>query len=195
MCLQERLNLPPNLTQLVWIEGLPGTGKIFCIRTLTNIVRQIHKTNSADLASAPTGCAASHIGGTTNHRAMMLPTKQADVKKPPSNPKNPNSERIKEAHNLMSRIRAFFEDEHSMRSKEIFAWIEHRQRNLRTPTRQVFDQAMQPVTLPSIDRHCVPLHVAQRPHGGPDFYYSSGDVNQLPPVAQTPYYKPGVEKA
>ena len=195
MCLQARLQLPPNLTQLVWIEGLPGTGKTFCIRTLTNINRQVHKTNSADLASAPTGCAASHIGGTTNHRAMLLPTKKADVNKPPSNPKNPNSDRMKEAHNRMSRVTAFFEDEHSMRSKEIFAWIEHRQRNLRTPTRQVFDQAMQPVPLPPIDGHSVPLHVAQRPHGGPDFYYSFGDVNQLPPVAQTPYYKPGVGKA
>ena len=148
---QERLNLPPNRTQLVWIEGLPGTGKTFCIRTLTNIVRQIHKTNSADLASAPTGCAASHIGGTTNHRAMLLPTKQSEVKKAPTNPKNPNSDKVKEAHNLMTLVSAFFEDEHSMRSKEIFAWIEHRQRNLRTPPRQVFDQDMHPVTLPSID--------------------------------------------
>ena len=195
MTRQERLHLPPNLTQLVWIEGLPGTGKTFCIRTLTNIVRQIHKTNSADLASAPTGCAASHIGGTTNHRAMLLPTKQSEVKKAPTNPKNPNSDKVKEAHNLMTLVSAFFEDEHSMRSKEIFAWIEHRQRNLRTPPRQVFDQDMHPVTLPSIDRHSVPLHVAQRPHGGPHYYYSSGDVNQLPPVAQTPYYKPGVGKA
>ena len=54
---------------------------------------------------------------------------------------------------------------------------------------------MQPVPLPSIHGHNVPMNVAQRPHGGPDFYYSFGDVNQLPPVAETPYYKPGVGKA
>ena len=47
------------------------------------------------------------------------------------------------------------------------AWgIEHRQRNLRTPTRQVFDQAMQPVPLPPIDGHSVPLHVAHSDHMG-----------------------------
>ena len=52
----------------VFAEGLPGTGKTFVIQTTRNISIAIKGHNSADMASAPTGCAASIILGNTNCR-------------------------------------------------------------------------------------------------------------------------------
>ena len=65
------MTMPTNLTQLVWVEGLPGVGKPFLIWCLTNIVRNINKRNSVDLAMVPTGCAASHMEGGTKIRSLV----------------------------------------------------------------------------------------------------------------------------
>jgi hypothetical protein len=47
--------------QTIYVEGLPGTGKTFIINTLCNVVKIIYRSNVADAASAPTGCAAALI--------------------------------------------------------------------------------------------------------------------------------------
>ena len=56
------------------VEGRPGTGKSFVTNTLRNMTRMIHNTNHADIASVPTGAAASIINGATHCRSAFIPT-------------------------------------------------------------------------------------------------------------------------
>ncbi len=63
---------PPS--QFVYVEGLPGIGKTFVINTIWNMTCIIHNTNRADLASAPTGCAAALIDGSTHCRVAAILT-------------------------------------------------------------------------------------------------------------------------
>ena len=52
--------------QFVFIEGKPGTGKTFVTRTLRNCTRMLSNNSNSDMASAPTGCAAALIDGSTH---------------------------------------------------------------------------------------------------------------------------------
>ena len=63
--------LPPSLFTV--IEGKPGTGKYFVIKTIRNITCQLTNRNNSDMASAPTGCAAALIYGTNNCRCNSIP--------------------------------------------------------------------------------------------------------------------------
>ena len=74
------VTLPPM--QCVYIEGLPDTGKTYCIMTLRNMTCVICNTNAADMASAPTGCAASLIHGSTNCRVASYPLVTSSTKLP-----------------------------------------------------------------------------------------------------------------
>ena len=71
---QEIDTLPDS--QNIYVEGLPGTGKTFIIKTLRNMIRKIHKSNHCDIASAPTGCATALINGSTHARSMSLPVEK-----------------------------------------------------------------------------------------------------------------------
>ena len=112
----ESMNLHKDKTQLVWIEGLPGVGKTFVILTLRNIVRNIHQRNSADLATAPTGCAAAHIHGSTNTRSYSIPIGE-EAKKPPKNLSSSNKKKLEELSKLHRKVTAYLDDEHSMDSR------------------------------------------------------------------------------
>lgn len=69
----------------MWIEGLPGVGKTFWILCIRNIMQNIHQRNSPDIATAPTGCTALQISGTTNYLVYRFPTAPKKVNKLPSN--------------------------------------------------------------------------------------------------------------
>ena len=66
-------NIIPN-QQFVFVEGKPGTGKTFVVKTLRNMNRIIHQSNLCDLASASTGCASVLIDGSTHYRLCKIPT-------------------------------------------------------------------------------------------------------------------------
>ena len=63
-------------------EGLAGTGKTFIIQANCNTSIAIDGRNSADMASVPTGCAASIILGMTNWCSRDIPTGTALKIKP-----------------------------------------------------------------------------------------------------------------
>ena len=63
--------LPTSLFTV--IEGKPGTGKYFALKTIRNITRQLTNSNNADMVSAPTGYAASLIYGTTHCTYNSIP--------------------------------------------------------------------------------------------------------------------------
>ena len=58
---------------MIFVEGKPGSGKTFVIKTLCNINRIISQTNLSDMASDPTGCASALIGGSTHFRTCRIP--------------------------------------------------------------------------------------------------------------------------
>ena len=60
-------------SQAILVEGLPSVSKLFIIKIIRNITRLYHNRNDADLVSAPTGAAASIIGGKTHHRNLSIP--------------------------------------------------------------------------------------------------------------------------
>eukprot|EP00957_Ditylum_brightwellii_P140751 10722030-Ditylum_brightwellii.AAC.1 len=53
------IDMPPCIH--VKCQGKPGTGQSFAILILKNIARTSLKTTMCDVASAPTGCAATLI--------------------------------------------------------------------------------------------------------------------------------------
>ena len=113
-------------------EGRPGTGKSFVTNTLRNMTRMIHKTNNADIASAPTGAAASIINGATHCRSAFIPTGKAFQKSPTNvNINDPN--KIIALCNLMSALRTKIMDEDSMSGRNMWAWQKHRAEEFRQP--------------------------------------------------------------
>ncbi|EJK71700.1 hypothetical protein THAOC_06835 [Thalassiosira oceanica] len=149
--------------------------------------------NTADIATAPTGCAASLIHGSTHHSMFKIPTKKANLSKPPSQRTSSNAEETRAHHSRMSNATFFVRDEHSMVSTEVEAWIEHEMRMGRQPQTQVLDDNLDPVEMPDTPDHPIASHVARRHSGGPDTAISFGDLNQIPPVAGISNYdsRPG----
>ena len=79
-----------------------------------------------DLATAPTGCAASLIDGETNCRAFKIPTRKDVLKQPPS---DMNITDVREQVTFYSKYKKLFQcvmDEDSMTGCSAFAWIAHR---------------------------------------------------------------------
>mmetsp|Transcript_10254 Transcript_10254/g.15492 ORF Transcript_10254/g.15492 Transcript_10254/m.15492 type:complete len:241 (+) Transcript_10254:654-1376(+) len=114
---------PPD--QHLLIEGLPGTGKTFIIKTIRNMTRKIHKSNRADLACAPTGCAASLIDGSTTCRSFSIPTGKK-YKKAPENRAVTNVSQYRAAQIAFASIITQNHDESSMNGRSDFAFIKHR---------------------------------------------------------------------
>ena len=115
----------PPLQSYTLIEGLPGTGKTFVIKTLRNMTRLIFRNNNADMASAPTGCAASLFNGSTHNHCCDIPTGKA-FQKYPTNIKQSDITKIKSMTKTMRNIicRIFYE--HSMTGRSMFGWLKHR---------------------------------------------------------------------
>jgi hypothetical protein len=174
-------NQPPSLFTLV--EGKPGTGKTFVTKTLRNITRKITGRNSSDMASAPTGCAASLIEGTTHCRCCSIPV-GGPFQKSPSNLKSSDPNKVRAMKIAMSGVVTRLMDEHSMAGRSYWAWLCHRTEELRRPA-VIVDENHNPVYSENSD---LPSEVYNRPWGGLPFLYSMGDSAQLPPVMQKSMY-------
>ena len=193
---------PPD--RRVLVEGLPGVGKSWIINTMRNITRLLFNCNGADVASTPTGCSAALIDGKTHFRLMSIPTGAA-FKKVPSNMIESNRDRIEAARMTMSRVAAWFMDEHSMNGREMFAWLKHRAKELRRPQTVIPRESnceeddtlrhVQHDQVPLSSRHIsLPSDVHKRPWGGIPFIYTFGDMFQLAPVGFRAFYSKVREK-
>ncbi len=177
-------NRPP--CAFVLVEGLPGTGKSFVTKTLRNITRKIHGRNSADMASAPTGCAASLIGGSTHCRCSHIPTGRK-FKQIPTNMTTSDSTVMRATRLSMSKVVSRFMDEHSMDGRPTWAWLKHRHEELRRPS-EVLDTEAPTLVQEVIADNLLDPDVYMRPWGGIAFVYSFGDCGQLPPVMMKAMY-------
>jgi hypothetical protein len=180
--------------QNVYVEGLPGTGKTFVINTIRNMIRKIYKSNRRDAASAPTGCAAALINGSTHARSMSLPVGKK-AKLPPSNIDVTNLDRIKYLRDSHKHLIARIMDESSMLGQLYWAWLKHRHEELRRPVGRITDEEFNDIDdeeQDHVDPGIVPIDlttdITSRPWGGVPFIYSFGDTNQLPPVAMKAVY-------
>ncbi|KAL7554626.1 hypothetical protein ACHAWF_018133 [Thalassiosira exigua] len=190
----ERANDKTGLTrppaQRILVEGLPGVGKSWVINTLRNTVRLLHGTKHADMASTPTGCSASLVDGSTHFRALSVPVGKA-LNKAPTNSAESNRDRIKEARVRMSRIIAWFQDEHSMTGRNMWGWLRHRAEEYRRPKQVIDDSGAHEGNLNNLTSESdgdLPPEVYNRPWGGIPFIYSSGDCHQIAPVGAKAFY-------
>jgi len=115
---------PPDCLH-VKVQGNPGTGKTFCIKTKRNITREIMGDMGHDYGTAPTGCAAAIIGGITNCRGFKLPVGKPAANAP-SNWNSSSSSAVKAFFGTMNHIVHLIMDEDSMTGRPNFAWIRHR---------------------------------------------------------------------
>ena len=102
------------------VEGKPGTGKTFVTNTLRNMTRLLHNSNSADLASAPTGAAASLINGKTHSRCSSIPIGAA-FQKPPTNLNISDPVKLRAMRLAMALVITQVMDEHSMYGRSKWA--------------------------------------------------------------------------
>lgn len=178
---------PPPM-QNVFVEGLPGVGKTFVIRTVSNMTKVIKGRNDSVMVSAPTGCAASLIDGSTHNRSLTIPVGK-ELFKAPSNIKTTNANAVKAKHIATSSVHALLKDEHSMDGLPTWGWIEHRTSEFRSSECLVIDKEGN-VEVVQIDESfpTVPEEISNRPFGGIPYIMSSGDTNQLPPVGMKAIY-------
>ena len=174
---------PPPPTQCVFCEGKPGTGKTFVVNTCRNMNRKIHRRNTADMASAPTGCAAALIDGSTHCRCASIPT-GAKFHKTPKNVETTDIDRLNYLRASMCMIIARFMDEHSMSGRPMWGWLKFRHEEFRRPV-DVHDEETNTV---HVDDTNLTKDVYSRPWGGIPLIYSFGDSQQLPPVMMKPIY-------
>ena len=126
---------PPSL--ITYVEGKPGTGKSFVTQTLRNITRLLTQRNSSDMASAPTGCAAALIDGTTHYRSCSIPAGK-QFQSAPTNLKASNPENVRAMRKQCCKVILRLMDEHSMSGRAMWAWLRHRSKEMRRPT-QILD--------------------------------------------------------
>ena len=180
----------PPPSQHVFVEGLPGTGKSFITKTLRNITRKLWKSNRSDMASAPTGCAAALIEGSTHCRCSSIPVGKMFYKST-RDITNSNSDNVRAMRSSMCQVISRFMDEHSMAGRPYWAWLKHRHEELRRPV-SVLDNECNTVYE---DRVSLPQEIYSRPWGGIPLIYSFGDCGQLPPVLMKPLYDQQPAKA
>ena len=123
---------PPSCFNF-YVEGKPGTGKTFVLKTARNMVRVVKNSNHAELSLAPTGCASAIIQASTHCRTNKIPTGDA-FEKAPSNLEGSICNKMLAVRR--SHSAAFFRglDEHSMAGRKYFTWLKHRNTEFRTPT-------------------------------------------------------------
>ena len=79
---------------IFFVEGKAGTGKTFVTKTLRNCRRMLSNNNNSDIASAPFGCAAALIDGSTHCQSLSIPAGPR-LHKPPTNIKNQKADHVK----------------------------------------------------------------------------------------------------
>ena len=166
--------LPPM--ENVFVEGKPGVGKSWVSNTIRNITRAVRKCNLADKATAPTGCSASIIRGSTHHRSIGVPTGKK-FKGSPSNMETTHLDKLRAMRIELSKVFTYIKDEHSMDGRATWGWIRHRFEEFRGPAQAIDDDLVQ---LSSVGD--LPPEVHNRPFGGVPTTISLGDSHQLPPV-------------
>ena len=115
--------LPPSLFTV--IEGTPGTWKYFVLKTIRNITCQLTNGNNADMASAPTGCAAALIDGTNHCRCNSIPVRKS-FQKCPFNLKVGDTTKHRSLRMKTALVNTRVMDEHSLAGRAYWAWLQHR---------------------------------------------------------------------
>ena len=173
-----RLDYLPK-QQFIFVEGKPGTGKSFIVKTLRNINRVIYNSNYVDIASASTGCASALIGGSTHFRICKIPV-GSKFYQTPSNLKTSNTSDLRALKKIMTSNICRIMDEHSQAGRPFWAWFKHRHEQLRRPQTVLDDNGN--VIFDENDNFPLENEIFERPWGGIPFIYSFGDCCQLPPV-------------
>ena len=132
----------------------------------------ITKNNNSVLSSAPTGCAASLIGGATHNRLMSIPVGQKFTKGLTALSIT-NINRLKDLVQQWAQCFAFFMDEDSMMGRPFWGWCKFRIEEFHTMCNKISN---------IVTSHDMAA-VHQRSWGGIPLLYSFGDVQQLPPMA------------
>ena len=182
-------HLPP--CENLFVEGVAGSGKTFVIMTDRNITVAVEGRNSAEMASAPTGCAASITRAKTNCRASNLPYRGCDLRKKPHDSTATNSRITQAIRRLLSKVVFRQMDEHSMNGREHWAWLEHRHAEHRVIA-HVLDENMNVVQFDAND--VVLPELAVRRWGGIFKIASYGDHVQLLPINIRAVFNPRPEK-
>ena len=202
----------PPLCFHVYVEGKPGTGKTFVLKTARNMVRVVKNSNHAELSLAPTGCASAIIQASTHCRTNKIPTGDA-FEKAPSNLEGSICNKMLAVRR--SHSAAFFRglDEHSMAGRKYFTWLKHINTEFRTPTvvcddgGNMIDNREGSVEIPippgrlsarqreriRLDKRMkdvchVNPQLVQRPWAGIPLVLTMGDQAQLPPVKDKVVY-------
>ena len=174
------------LVEFLFVEGLPGVGKTFVILTTRNITLVIEGRISADMASAPTGCAAKLIHGKTTCRCSDIPTGKK-LQKKPSNSTSINATQVKVMRKAKSNVIYRTMDEHSMNGRATWAWIEHRHEEHRR-TYDVIDAEMNTVAIDDESPHLAA--VLRLPFVGIQKVATFVDHAQLPSIGMKSIYDP-----
>ena len=135
------------------------------------------------MASAPTGCAAALIDGSTHCRSLSIPAGQR-LHKLPTNIKDQKADHVKAMKKAMCEVISRFMDEHSQSGRPYWAWLKHRHEEYRRPT-MILDKEENVIHTEEVD---LKPAVYKRAWGGIPFIYSFGDCAQLPPVMMTALY-------
>ena len=155
----------------VMVQGNPGTGKTFIIKTVLNAIRLVSGTMAAAQPTAPTGCAASLANGKTLNRFFHFPFGKK-VQQPPFDFTNKSTSSVESYLRDMQSLFGYLSDEWSMKSRSSFAWEEHR---LSKGRRDLVANA-------------------DRKFGGVPLRFQFGDVQQLPAVAAKSLHDPVAPK-
>ena len=192
---EEEHQSSPDLLPLcenLFVEGVAGSGKTFVIMTTRNITIAVENRNSADMASAPTGCAASLIRAKTNCRSCNLPAGPTIHKKPHHSTAK-GTRTTQALRRVMSAVVYRQMDEHSMNGRVHWGWLEYRHAEHRVIA-HVLDANMNVVRFDANDV-LIP-ELAERRWGGIFKIASYGDHAQLLPIQINPVFstrpaKPG----
>lgn len=156
----------------VFVQGNPGTGKTFVVKTCLNVVRLTFEAMCTAKNTGPTGCAAALSNGMTLNRFFHFPF-GVNIHKPPSDMRKSNTSAAEAFLKDMLSLFAHVSDEYSMKSRSAFAWEAHRLSEGRQS-----------------DAAC-----KGRTQGGVPLRFQFGDVMQLPAVAATSLYDSKSPKA
>ena len=162
--------LPPPPSVRLYVPGEPGTGKSFSIRTMSNIARVVFKSNRASKTAAPTGCAASLVGGSTNARCFKIPIGRQSRQYVTDKISGPATI-VKSTTKGLYSTKLMTLDESSMLPRHEFAWIENRcSTACRSPEARIAPE------------------VSERSFGGIPIVAMFGDCHQLPPVCAKSHF-------
>ena len=168
---EESPNLPAPPCLRVYVQGNPGTGKTFIIRTIRNMVRVLTQSMRCDKAVAPTGCAASLIDAETANRGLDIPCGRKKLNGPIDSTPSGTAQAVIAKCDTFAKLMVFLIDETSMLNRAQLGWSEDRCRTLRS------------------ESHILSSEVKGRAWGGIPVMLKFGDCQQIPPVAGASHFE------